>query len=368
MLPKIRFKESKYALKSWSKVKLSELCEITSGRSKSNNKGSIPLYGATGLIGYTEKWDFNEHCILVARVGSIGAVNVVNGKFAASDNTFVIRPKEGCDINFLLNLMRRLDWKIISSGTSQKVVAASKLKNCEVFVCDYCQQVDIGRLFSTLDKKIAIVDQCLISLRNIRLSIGRTLFRSQEFDATKSHFPLSELGTLITGSTPKTSEHQNFDGCRLFCTPGDLGNSKYISTTKRTLSDSGASKCKIVPKKAILITCVGSTIGKMGIANTDLFTNQQITSFVANERIDPEYAYYAIEFGFPRLLSSIGKQAVPILSKSNLQKLELFIPNKKEQLRRAEILSLIDKRIELTQNKKEYLLTLKKSLLERMFV
>ena len=133
------------------------------------------------------------------------------------------------------------------------------------------------------------------------------------------------------------------------------------------LSAKGFAKTRTLPKGSVLVTCIGSTIGKTGMATKEMSTNQQINSIVVNDNNDNEFVYYAIQSAFPRYLSSIAVQAVPIISKSAFE----LLPNKKpclqEQKRIGKFLSLLDERI-ATQNKIiEDLKKLKSAIIEKLY-
>ena len=116
------------------------------------------------------------------------------------------------------------------------------------------------------------------------------------------------------------------------------------------LSAQGFSKTRTLPKGSVLVTCIGSTIGKAGMATKEMSTNQQINSIVVNDNNDNEFVYYAIQSAFPRYLSSIAVQAVPIISKSAFEILPNNRPYLQEQKKIGKFLSLLDERI-TTQNK-----------------
>ena len=116
------------------------------------------------------------------------------------------------------------------------------------------------------------------------------------------------------------------------------------------LSAQGFSKTRTLPKGSVLVTCIGSTIGKAGMATKEMSTNQQINSIVVNDNNDNEFVYYAIQSAFPRYLSSIAVQAVPIISKSAFELLPNNRPYLQEQKKIGKFLSLLDERI-ATQNK-----------------
>lgn len=133
------------------------------------------------------------------------------------------------------------------------------------------------------------------------------------------------------------------------------------------LSAQGFSKTRTLPKGSVLVTCIGSTIGKAGMATKEMSTNQQINSIVVDDNNDNEFVYYAIQSAFPRYLSSIAVQAVPIISKSAFELLPNKRPCLQEQKKIGKFLSLLDERI-ATQNKIiEDLKKLKSAISENLF-
>ena len=133
------------------------------------------------------------------------------------------------------------------------------------------------------------------------------------------------------------------------------------------LSAQGFSKTRTLPKGSVLVTCIGSTIGKAGMATKEMSTNQQINSIVVNDNNDNEFVYYAIQSAFPRYLSSIAVQAVPIISKSAFELLPNNRPYLQEQKKIGRFLSMLDERI-ATQNKIiEDLKKLKCAIIEKVY-
>ena len=162
---------------------------------------------------------------------------------------------------------------------------------------------------------------------------------------------MGDYGKVVTGNTPPTKDSENYEnGTYLWASPADLGTIKSITETKTMLSAQGFSKTRTLPKGSVLVTCIGSTIGKAGMATKEMSTNQQINSIVVNDNNDNEFVYYAIQSAFPRYLSSIAVQAVPIISKSAFELLPNNRPYLQEQKKIGKFLSMLDERI-ATQNK-----------------
>ena len=175
--------------------------------------------------------------------------------------------------------------------------------------------------------------------------------RFPEFHGEWEKCKLGDYGKVVTGNTPPTKDIENYEnGTYLWASPADLGTIKSITETKTMLSAQGFSKTRTLPKGSVLVTCIGSTIGKAGMATKEMSTNQQINSIVVNDNNDNEFVYYAIQSAFPRYLSSIAVQAVPIISKSAFELLPNNRPYLQEQKKIGRFLSMLDERI-ATQNK-----------------
>lgn len=164
-------------------------------------------------------------------------------------------------------------------------------------------------------------------------------------------YKIYELGRVITGKTPPTSNKENFDGDYPFITPVDMNGQKEIHNTNRSLSEVGKQLMKNfqLPKNAICVSCIGSDLGKVVMTTKTSFTNQQINSVVCNDNFDPDFVYYAITLLSPEL-RSIGHQstAVPIINKTDFSLFEIYAPKDIEKQRNiSKILSSLDSKIEL---------------------
>ena len=192
--------------------------------------------------------------------------------------------------------------------------------------------------------------------------------RFPEFRGEWEKCSIQDYGEVVTGNTPPTSHAEYYEnGSYLWASPADLGINKNITETKTKLSLSGFKKTRNIPKGSVLVTCIGSTIGKMGMATETMSSNQQINSIVVNDKSNSDFVYYAICRAFPRYLSEVSVQAVPILSKSNFEKLPNYTTCRDEQAKIGYFLNLLDERI-ATQNKViEDLKKLKSAIIEEHY-
>ena len=134
---------------------------------------------------------------------------------------------------------------------------------------------------------------------------------------------VQELGRIVTGKTPKTSDRGNYGGDIPFLTPSDDMSTKYVLKTGKTLTESGKLSVKgaIIPKDSICVSCIGSDLGKVVVTTRETVTNQQINSIVVDkERYDKDFIYYAmLILGKELNFHSKTSTAVPIVIRQIFQ-------------------------------------------------
>ena len=153
---------------------------------------------------------------------------------------------------------------------------------------------------------------------------------------------LKEIAPIATGNTPPTNDATNYGDEFLFVGPVDMGDSKFITTTEKMLSKKGFAKSRQFPEGAILFVCIGSTIGKCGIAATKLTSNQQINAIFPSTNFSNEFLFYAVSFAAPRIKAQAGEQAVPLVNKTQFSETLIAVPPLREQRAIAQALSDVD--------------------------
>jgi type I restriction enzyme, S subunit len=190
-------------------------------------------------------------------------------------------------------------------------------------------------------KRIAAILDQADSLRRLRRrtidrlnTLGQAIFYEM-FLSKVEHWPedtLLSLGQVITGSTPPTARQDYFEGDIPFVTPGDLESDCGV---KRTLSEEGALKSRTVEAGAVLVCCIGATIGKIDQARERSAFNQQINAVHWGKSIEHDYGLFALRNIRQQIIFK-GKGAsttLPILKKSEFQKLKIPVPPKDLQLK-----------------------------------
>lgn len=181
---------------------------------------------------------------------------------------------------------------------------------------------------------------------------------------------LGELGKIITGNTPKTSDAQNYrsnDIC--FVKPSDFTDNEIteIHQSEFYISEYAKDKARVLPTDSILVTCIG-IIGKVAINKVPCAFNQQINAIIPERKIcDPRYVAYAIQNLQPKMQSTANAAVVPILNKTQFSNLEVPLLPVGEQKQIACNLNKIDKLISLRKQQLAKLDELVKARFVEMF-
>jgi type I restriction enzyme, S subunit len=154
--------------------------------------------------------------------------------------------------------------------------------------------------------------------------------------------PLRDVSKVVTGNTPPKVDTDNYGDDVPWVKPPELGSTVPITDTAEMLSAKGASLARVLPKDAVLVSCIGS-IGRVGIAGLDLATNQQINAVICGPSLVPRFVMYWL-MNSTELLSKLANSAIlPILNKGNFERIPVPIWPRSEQNRIVELLDEADR-------------------------
>ena len=380
---------------NWEVVSIGSLASFTSGNSISvaalhqqSSDTSVPVYGGNGIAGYTTRPLVQEPVVVVGRVGQkCGEVYLTQGPAWITDNALYPRTIfRVVDIRFLALAMKAAGLNEVKNRNDLPLVTQSILHSVRIpLPPTKAEQEAIAEALSDADALIESLEQLIAKKRQIKqgamqeLLIGKK--RLPGF-ATKSGYKQTEVGvipedwevkslgsiaSIATSNTPPTRDVANYDDEFLFVSPVDLGFSKYISRTEKMLSQKGFSISRPFPKGSILFVCIGSTIGKCGIALEILTSNQQINAILPSADFSSEYLYYAVSVVAPKVKSLAGEQAVPIVNKTQFAETVIPLPpTNAEQTAIATILSDIDAEIAALEAKLAKARQLKQGMMQEL--
>lgn len=180
---------------------------------------------------------------------------------------------------------------------------------------------------------------------------------------------LGEVADIVGGGTPSTSIDSYWNGDVDWYAPAEIGTQRYVTGSQKKITELGLKKssARILPVGTVLFT------SRAGIGNTAILakegsTNQGFQSIIPHETELDSYFIFSKtdELKQYGLKSGAGSTFVEVSGKQ-MAKMNLFIPNLKEQQKIGQFFKQLDDTIALHQRKLELLKEQKKGFLQKMF-
>ena len=369
----------------WKTMKLDDACFVDYGTRvvRKRDGGTIyPVYGGGGATFRMDTYN-REDCLVVARFAmSQTCTRFVQGKFFLNDSGLTLRAKDK-DLSQVF-----LDWIITSKndliysfgkGSAQKNLDMEDFRNMEIsFPISLAEQ---QRIVDILDQEFAKIDALKAnaekSLQAAKDLFQATLKKELEPKEGWETSSLSSIGKTATGTTPSTSNKENYGSFIPFIKPADVNvdGKGALCYDNEGLSDIGASRGRVFPENSILMVCIGASIGKVGYSLRPVSSNQQINILSPGKEFYWKYIYYCMASGdFQQKVIKEGESAkatLPIINKSKWERLTISSPGITEQERIASRLDDLNNKCQALQDIYQKTLSLcddlKQSLLRKAF-
>ncbi len=382
---------------TWEKTQLGELGEYLNGYAfKSSNwsdqgRPIIRIQNLTNSAGEETNYyegEMNDRYIveygdlLVSWSATLGVYIWDGPEALLNQHIFKVIPSGKVIDDFLYFLLdHNLDLlEMRVQGSTMKHIRKSTFEDTFVALPPLSEQGRIAEILSVVDEQIQQTDEIIEATKELKRGLMQDLLTGGHLDVERvaqnlgpktyripEHWDVSlvsDTGEIITGNTPKTENKDNFGGKYPFITPADLGENKIVEDTKRTVTQNGLSEVRDVPAESVLVVCIGSTIGKLGLTGSRSATNQQINTIVTNSEYLSEYVYYALHLVTDVLLSRAGTTATPIVNKTDFSSIPILSPPISDQKHIAEILSTVDEKIASEKENLTNLREIKRGLMQ----
>ena len=236
------------------------------------------------------------------------------------------------------------------------------------------RQREIVAEYETLSNRIHLNNQMIQHLETTAQALYRKTFVD---NIDKENLPegwrmgtIGEFGVVITGKTPSSDNPEDFGNDMPFVTPGDFGKyHKFAIGAERELSEIGVKrlKGKVLPKGSVIVTCIGSDMGKVTIASEECITNQQMNSIIVYRREYSDYLFYVLSFMSKELRAmALGSSTMPLLNKSDFEKIRVVYPPSDILVEFSQLLSISNEMILFKMKENEKLTELQSLLLAKM--
>lgn len=360
--------------KEWEVKRLGDLCiDIYSGKNKVRvESGTYPVYGSTGIIGKTDEYKYDGDRILVARVGAhAGQVSSASGKYDVSDNTIIVENKEHYSQYFAYQQLIAANLNKLVFGSGQPLITAGMLKRMYVICPPPVEQEKINavlKLWDTaIEKQSKLIEKLKLRKRALMQQLLTGKKRLPGFNGEWKKVKLGSIAEIVGGGTPSTNISHYWNGGIPWFTPTEIGKTKYVSESKKTISAHGQnnSSAKILPKGTILFTS-RATIGAKAILTVEATTNQGFQSLIVHNNNNNEFIYYYLDIILKNIKQKASGSTFTEISAESMRRTEIIIPPKEEQNAIVSIFVNADKEIELANEKLASLQSQKLGLMQQL--
>ena len=403
ILPKTKFKNF---YEKWNRKKLQSIAPLRGGFAFKSEKfldSGIPIVRISnikfdGTVGgefeYYSKINSDEKFVLRGRSILLAMSGATTGKIAMldSEEEYYQNQRVGyfqntgaVNYDFLSSVLQTKEFtnqlnSVLVAG-AQPNISSKEIDSFVFYIPESLnEQSAIGSLFRTLDDLLASYKDNLANYQSFKATMLSKMFpkggqtvpeiRLDGFEGEWGEKKLAEIVDIIGGGTPDTNVKEYWNGEINWFSPTEVGNSIYLDTSEKRISELGLQKssAKILPANRTILFTSRAGIGNVGIITKDSTTNQGFQSLVTKQGIDIYFLFsYSSEITRYALKHSAGSTFLEISGKE-LGKMDIIIPTYEEQQAIGSYFSNLDQLITSYQDKITQLETLKKKLLKDMFI
>ena len=180
---------------------------------------------------------------------------------------------------------------------------------------------------------------------------------------------LGDICTIVSGSTPKSTIPEYWDGNIKWITPAELDQGTYIiNDSVRHITELGVAKTGLKPfPQGTVILSSRAPIGKTAIAGCEMYCNQGFKNLICSDKINPRYLYWFLTCN-TEYLNSLGRGATfKEISKEIVANIEIPLPAMEQQISVAEKFEKVSELIALRKEQLAKLNQLVKSRFIELF-
>jgi type I restriction enzyme, S subunit len=407
-------------MKNWEEKTLNQISENLDSKRVPITKhircnGTIPYYGASGIVDYVEDYLFDEDLLLVSEDGAnllarkYPIAFSVSGKTWVNNHAHVLKFKNPVTQKFVEIYLNSIKLDDFVSGMAQPKLNQTMLHKIPIPLPPFPEQQRIVAIldeaFAAIAKAKANAEQNLKNAKELFESyLQQTFSRNHRLNGLKDSTNLSpkqskksvsseqsciirdsdkgegweektlgEVCNVIGGGTPSKANSKFYDGDIYWATVRDM-KGEIISDTEHKITKDAVknSSTNIIPKGNVIIaTRVG--LGKVCLIENDTAINQDLRGVVPInlKKLSVEFLYRWFKSISHKIVEEGTGATVQGVKLPFIKSLVIYVPSLKEQqaiVQKLDALSTETKKLEaIYQQKINDLEELKKSVLQKAF-
>ena len=385
-IPKIRF----YSYQgSWTENRIADIVKISAGgdvdKVKLKESGKYPVIANAltnkGIVGFYEDYKVKAPAVTVTGRGDVGYAVARHENFTPIVRLLTLQ-SEKIDVDYLENQINSM--RILNESTGVPQLTAPQLGNYKVYHPKIEEQSAIGTLFRTLDDLLSSYKDNLANYQSLKATmlskmfpkVGQTVpeIRLNGFDGEWEVQSLKELARFSKGNGYTKSDLVNSGNEIIlygqlytnYQTVISMVNTFVLETREKSVISKGGEVVVPASGESAEDISRASVIEKSGV----IIGGDLNIIYPDENKVDSIFLALTISNGSQQkeLIKRAQGKSVVHLRNNDLEKVVLHYPSIEEQQAIGAYFSNLDNLFNFHQEKISQLETLKKKLLQDMFI
>lgn len=385
-IPKIRFNRFNSV---WEENRIADIVKISAGgdvdKVKLKESGKYPVIANAltnkGIVGFYEDYKVKAPAVTVTGRGDVGYAVARHENFTPIVRLLTLQ-SEKIDVDYLENQINSM--KILNESTGVPQLTAPQLGNYKVYHPKIEEQFAIGSLFRNIDDLLASYKDNLINYQSLKATMLSKMFpkagqtvpeiRLNGFDGEWEVQSLKELARFSKGNGYTKSDLVNSGNEIIlygqlytnYQTVISMVNTFVLETREKSVISKGGEVVVPASGESAEDISRASVIEKSGV----IIGGDLNIIYPDENKVDSIFLALTISNGSQQkeLIKRAQGKSVVHLRNNDLEKVVLHYPSMDEQQAIGSYFSNLDKFINSHQEKISQLETLKKKLLQDMFI
>ncbi|MCG3707811.1 restriction endonuclease subunit S [Aliarcobacter butzleri] len=269
----------------------------------------------------------------------------------------------------------------LSQGGTQIYINFPVIKKINFYLPPLEEQKKIADILSTVDKKIAFVEENINATEELKKGlmqklltegIGHTEFKDSELGRLPESWEIDKLENLTTKigdglhGTPKYVEQSDY----YFINGNNLnGESIEINKNTKCVNEEEYIKNKKILDNTTILLSINGTVGSLAYYNNEnVMLGKSVAYMNVNSKILKQFLFYLLKSSkiLEYFILELTGTTIKNLSLKTIRNTRIPLPQLEEQKQIAEILLIVDKKLESLKEKKQSFEELKKGLMQKL--
>jgi type I restriction enzyme S subunit len=385
--------------KDWKVVKLEYICEVNGGDTAPQEKeyfenGEIPFVRMQHLNNleenkYVKNFDliskkavidkkmkiFKKGSILLAKSGE--SIRTEKKAILKFDSCVVnhlavltIKDETKVDNEYLFYFFKKFMLSSLLTQTTTPSINLSVFRKLKIFLPPLREQKAIAQILSTIDKAIQKVDEIITKTERLKKGlmqklltkgIGHKEFKDTEIGRIPKEWEVVRVGEImgfVKGKKPEEVTDEYKENYLPYL------STEYLRENKATKFVKNPNDVVLADDGDLILLWDGSNAGEFFLGRRGVLSSTMVKIKLREKNYDQKFLFYLLKTKENYLKEQTRGTGIPHVDGSVLSSLKIPIPPLAEQQKIAEILSTIDKKLELEKKRKEKLERIKEGLMD----